>query len=166
MSRFHAVMWRGPSSPVYGLIRKTALKRTHLWREILGTEYMLQVELALPGVFIHAPATLFYKRLAGGQSPSNSYDDPLERAKARGKELELVDGFMKKINKPVTTKWSALRWYGQMVYGHAQVVNKHIPGYAGKAFLIPSVVVCTLVRYRRLLKLLLELGKHKQRSKG
>lgn len=136
----------GPCFPVYGLIRKTALKRTHLWRDILGAEYMFQVELALLGVFIQAPATLFYKRLAGGQSPSNSYDEPLERAKARGKELELVDGFMKKINKPVTTKWSALRWYGQMVYGHAQVVNKHIPGYAGKAFLIPSVVVCTLVR--------------------
>ena len=165
-SRLHAVMWGGPAFPIYGLIRKTALERTHLWREILGTEYMLRVELALLGTFALVPATLFQKRLVNDQPPSRSYEDPLEQAEARGRELEMVDEFMKKINKPVTTKWSALRWFGQMVYGHAQIVNKHVPGYGGKALLIPSVVLCTLVKYHRLLKLLLELSEHKQRGKG
>jgi glycosyltransferase involved in cell wall biosynthesis len=146
ISRFHVHIW-GITYPylIQGLIRSNALKRTRLIRDTLGAELILLTELSLLGEFAHIPELLLYNRLP-------RHDNWLDQ----------VDAIFKKIDKPVTTKWSALYWFWQMVYGHVQAINRHIPGYRGKAILIPSVVFCVLIKYRWLLKALLDLSKRKQ----
>lgn len=147
ISRFHAVVWGGANFPIYGLIRASALQRTYLFRDILGGDIILKTELALLGRFAHVAALLFHKRMSA------------DREKSRSDWLDQVDAFVQKLDKPVTTKRSALRWYVEMVAGYVRVVNKHVPTYRDKAVLIPSVVIYTLIRWNWLLKLLLELSK-------
>ena len=76
--------------------------------------------------------------------------------------LDVVDVVTKKVDRPVTTKWSALRWYWQMVYGHVQAVNRHVPDYRGKIILIPSVIFCMVVKWGWFLKAFLDLSRRKQ----
>lgn len=146
ISRFHVVIWGlNYNFPIRGLMKSNALKRTRLFGNTLGSDIVLLTELSLLGQFAHVPAPLFHNRLPGN-------DDWLDQ----------VDAFTEKIGKPVTTQWVALYWYWQMIYGHVQVVSKHVPGYANKAILIPSVVFCGLVKYRWLLKALLDLSRRKR----
>lgn len=148
IARFHVVFWGiNYNFPIHGLIRSEALKRTRLLKNILGSDIILLTELSLLGHFAHVPAPLFHNRL-----PSGDW-------------LDLVDAFTRKIDKPVTTKWSALYWYLQMIYGYVQAVNTHVPDYASKAILISAVVLSVPVKYRWLLKALLDLSRRK-RGKG
>ncbi len=145
-SRFHVHIW-GITYPflVQGLIKSNALKRTRLHKDVLGAELILLTELSFLGEFAHIPESLLYNRLP-------RHDDWLDQ----------VDAIFKKIDRPITTKWSALYQYWQMVYGHVQAVNRHVPGYRGKAVLIPSVISCMVIKYRWLLRALLDLSKRKQ----
>lgn len=148
MSRFHVHIWGITNpNPIYGLIRSTALKRTRLFRGVFGSDLVLLTELSLLGAFAHIPALLFYLRLA-------RYDDWLDHLEAT----------TKKIDKPVTSKWSALYWFWQMVYGRVQAVNTHVPGYRARVVLISSVVFCTLIKHRWLLKSLLDLSRQKDNA--
>lgn len=147
ISRFHVHIWGMAQHPypIYGLIRSDVLKRTGLFGDLFGACLILLAELSLLGGFAYVPAPLYYIRL-----------------QRRADWLDGVDAISEKVNKPVTTKWSALYWYLEMVYGHAKVVNKHVNGYRGKAILIPSAIFVSLIKWRWLLKSMLDLSKRKQ----
>lgn len=146
VSRVHVHIWALTYPyPFQGLIRSSALKRTGLLEDILGADVVLLTELSLLGEFAQVPALLFHNRLP-------HHDDWIDR----------MDTFLNKTNKSVTTRWSALYWYWQMVLGHVRVVNTHVSGHVDKAILMVSVVFCVLVKYRWFLKLLLDVSKQKQ----
>jgi glycosyltransferase involved in cell wall biosynthesis len=150
VSRFHTHIWGITYPyPIEGLIDSSALERTSLCKDQFGFDLILLAELSLLGRFAYIPTLLFYNRLPC-------------LVRNHGDWLDHWDLITKKVDKPVTTKWAALRWYWQMVYGHMQVVNKHVSDFRAKAILISSVLYCVLVKYHFLLKTLLELSERKQ----
>ena len=142
VSRFNVVLW-GISYPhqLYGLMRAGALRRTKLSQDTLGTDLVLLAELALLGEFAYVPKLLFYIRRPGSED-----------------WLEQVRSFTRKIDKPVTTKLSAARWYGEMVYYHLKAVNTHVKDPRHKVILGLSTLFGVLVKYNWLLRTLLKLG--------
>ena len=142
VSRFNVVLW-GISYPhqLYGLIRARALRQTRLSQDTLGTDLVLLAELALLGEFAYVPKLLFYIRRPGQED-----------------WLEQVRAFTRKIDKPVTTRLSAVRWYGEMVYYHLKAVNSHVKDPRNKAVLGLSTLFGVLVKYNWLLRTLLRLG--------
>lgn len=151
VSRFNVVLW-GISYPhqLYGLIRSRALRHTKLSQDTLGTDLVLLSELALLGEFAYVPRLLFYIR--------RPEPDPVGW-------LEQVRAFTRKIDKPVTTKLSALRWYGEMLYYHLEAVNAHAHNTRSKTVLGLSALFGVAVKYNWLLKTLLELSSQ-ERNEG
>ncbi len=146
ISRFHVHIWGITYPyPLRGLMRSSALRRTSLFRDTLGADLVLLTELSLLGAFAYIPSLLFHNRLP-------THDDWLDQ----------LETFTTRIGKPVGTKWSALYWYAQLVWSQIQAVTAHVPGYRGRAVLVPSVLLCTLVKYRWLATSLLELSRTRQ----
>lgn len=153
MSRFHTVIWGIVyAHQVYGLIRSSALRRALPLKNTLGADHALLAELSLLGAFAYVPAPLFYVR-----RQIDEWGD-------RDGWLNAVDELTAKIDKRVTTRRSALYIYWQMIHNHLRAVNKHVRG-PGKFALLASTLLCVLVKYRWLLKALLDVSEHK-RGKG
>lgn len=57
---------------IFGVIRTTALAKTHLLPDYAGGDYEFLGELALAGKFIEIPETLFLRRLHPGASSQNA----------------------------------------------------------------------------------------------
>lgn len=151
VSRFNVVLW-GISYPhqLYGLVRSRALRHTRLSQDTLGTDLVLLSELSLLGEFAYVPKLLFHIR--------RPKPDPADW-------LDQVRAFTRKIDRPVTTKLSALRWYGEMLYYYLEAVNAHARNPRIKVVLGLSVLFGVGIKYNWLLKTLLELSS-RERDEG
>ena len=61
LSRFILTLWTNQHA-IYGVIRSDALKKTHLNRQIVGSDAVLLGELSLLGEFAHVPGAVWYRR--------------------------------------------------------------------------------------------------------
>ena len=146
ISRVHTHMWGITYPfPIKGLIRTDALRRTRLVRDLFMTELGLVIELSLLGEFAYLPEVLFYNRVA-----------------TSGDWYERFDAQVEKIDRPVAGRLSVARSCAEMLIGNVQAVTRHVPGYRGRAILVPSIVFCTLVKYRWLIAGLIELNRRKR----
>jgi len=66
VERVRRLLRRGGWYQVYGLARREALGRTHLFQDVYGPDVVLTLELALAGPILRVPETLFsYRRFPG-----------------------------------------------------------------------------------------------------
>jgi len=68
VQRVRLLLRRGGWYEVYGLARREALERTHLFRDTYGPDVMLVLELAMLGPIRLVPETLFFFRQIAGRS--------------------------------------------------------------------------------------------------
>lgn len=129
VERFHTALWKlNNRYPVYGLMRSSTLKRTHLFGNTMLTDVVFLNELSLLGAFAYLPELLFYLRRLPDHGDWSEY--------------------LKKLKIDLTLR-SALYLYWRAIREHLQAVNAHVPGYAGKVVMTASVFLCMLVKYYR-----------------
>jgi glycosyltransferase involved in cell wall biosynthesis len=69
IQRFVDVLFKmNCNMPIFGVIRRAALKRTRLMRNFYGTDKLLLAELALLGRFVQSPQQLYHKRFHNSMS--------------------------------------------------------------------------------------------------
>lgn len=77
--RFASILFNASGLDCYGLMRREALARTHLYRPLYGCEKVLLGELAVLGQYAEIPETLFYLRVHPHASSSLSTDAELQQ---------------------------------------------------------------------------------------
>lgn len=82
-SRNGSDSWLNMCFPVFGLIRRAALRRTSLIANFPRSDMLLLVELALLGSFVELPDELFFRRVHGEGSVIRA-----ERVARNGEEIE------------------------------------------------------------------------------
>ncbi len=105
--RFRAVLLgHGGCLDSYGLIRTTAIHRTHLYLPYFGSEKVFIAELALLGRFREIPDVLFYPRVhphAAGSLPSAAaqvaYTNPQASRSALRRRLGLLWGYVRIVRR-------------------------------------------------------------------
>jgi len=112
-------------------MRSSALRRTGLARDTIGTDAILLAELALLGAFAYVPERLFYIRRMPDASDWAVY--------------------AAKLNKRLTP-WSAVFMFWQMIYNYLRVVHEHIHQPVRKIMLMLAVLLCIPIRYRLVLR--------------
>lgn len=68
VDRVRLLLRRGGWYQVYGLARRAALERTHLFQDIYGPDVVLVLELAMLGPIVRIPETLFWYRRQPGRT--------------------------------------------------------------------------------------------------
>ena len=64
--RFHKILWSNSGASIYGLIRRSSLRKAKLFRNTVGSDILLLSELSLRGEFHELPLFLFTKSIRGG----------------------------------------------------------------------------------------------------
>ena len=125
--RFLKTIWSiGYCYQMYGVFRRDSLMECLFLTPRLAPDHLLIAELSLSGAFACIPEVLFY---VWRDADSQSIHKYFERHKLR------------------LTPRSALAGIGEMVSGHVKVVRSHIADPLMRIALIPSVVICIMLRY-------------------
>lgn len=75
--RLHRLLWSmGETHPMYGLLRASALRQTHLMQSYVGSDRTLLAEMSLLGPFVQLPEVLHFYTVdrAPDYRPSITYD--------------------------------------------------------------------------------------------
>lgn len=124
------------SNSIYGLIRRSALARTQLYRKTLGGGHICLSELSIIGKFAFVPDPLFFRRV-----------DQHEASRRR------VRRWLDSIN-PKDAGHRVWLPYGRMMWQYMDVAIRAPVGLAGKLAMAAAVCVAIPWRYRaRLLRL-------------
>lgn len=59
VGRYRETLKQFPATAIYGLVRAPAMRATHLFREVMGTEASFIQELSIHGRFVQVPRVLF-----------------------------------------------------------------------------------------------------------
>lgn len=64
--RFRKILWNNSCASIYGLIRSRVLRKTGLFRNVIGPDNLLLAELSLMGEFLQLPLVLFKISIRSG----------------------------------------------------------------------------------------------------
>jgi glycosyltransferase involved in cell wall biosynthesis len=108
-------------NPVFGLIRSSVLKRTHLFGTYSNSDIVFLAELALHGPFVELPETLFFRR--SFELSASKYQSPYERmvmfepnsvGELSFPNWRLFIGFLSAIHRAPVGWFESLRCYARM----------------------------------------------------
>jgi hypothetical protein len=135
LGRYRRVIWDlNACSPVHGVIRKSALDRTGLFRlDVWGADHLLLAELALLGGFAQVPEVLFWLRAPHGEQT----EDERKRRVARACDPERAEELCR-------IPWSEL--HRQTMRGHLQAVARAPLGPARRLYARVLTLLCFHVR--------------------
>jgi len=64
--RFRKMLWNNSCASIYGLMRRSVLRKTGLFRNVFGSDNLLLAELSLMGEFFQLPCVLFKISIRSG----------------------------------------------------------------------------------------------------
>ena len=64
--RFRKILWNNTCASIYGLMRRSVLRKTGLFRDTIGSDNLLLAELSLMGEFYQLPLFLFKLEIRSG----------------------------------------------------------------------------------------------------
>jgi glycosyltransferase involved in cell wall biosynthesis len=132
ISRFQIVLWgMGYGSPIYGLLRSSALKQVTLGTKTVGPDNILLNELSLIGDIAYLDEPLQYVR---------KLDD-----------FGSWESYISKIFNRQLSEFSGMDLFWSMTYEYLKVIYKHIPDPSTRNVLATSVANCLLTKYRWIL---------------
>jgi glycosyltransferase involved in cell wall biosynthesis len=131
ISRFQIVLWgMGYGSPVYGLIRSSALKQTTL-ETTVGLDNIILNELSLLGDIAYVDEPLQYLRKQPNFGDWESY-------------------ITRVFNRP-SSDFSGADLFWKMTYDYLKIVYKHVDDPNVRNVLSTSIINCVLTKYRWIL---------------
>jgi glycosyltransferase involved in cell wall biosynthesis len=131
ISRFQIVLWgMGYGSPVYGLIRSSALKRTTL-ETTVGLDNIILNELSLLGDIAYIDEPLQYVRKQPNFGDWESY-------------------ITRVFNRP-SSDFSGADLFWKMTYDYLKIIYKHVEDPNVRNVLSTSIINCVLTKYRWIL---------------
>jgi glycosyltransferase involved in cell wall biosynthesis len=132
ISRFQIVLWgMGYGSPIYGLLRSSALKQVTLGTKTVGPDNILLNELSLVGDIAYLDEPLQYIR---------KLDD-----------FGSWENYISKIFNRQLSEFSGMDLFWSMTYEYLKIIYKHIPDTNTRNVLTTSVTNCLLTKYRWIL---------------
>jgi len=132
VSRFQVVLWgMGYGSPIYGLLRSSALKQVTLGTKTVGPDNILLNELSLLGDLAYLDEPLQYVRKLADFGSWESY-------------------ISKIFNRPLS-EFSGMDLFWSMTYEYLKIIYKHVPDSHTRNILSTSVVSCLVTKYRWIL---------------
>jgi glycosyltransferase involved in cell wall biosynthesis len=135
LERYRRVIWDlNACSPVHGVIRKSALDRTGLFRlDVWGADHLLLAELAILGGFAQVEEVLFWLRAPHGEQT----EDERKRRVARACDPDRAEELSR-------LPWSEL--HRQTLRGHMQAVAAAPFGPAKRLYARLLTMLCFHVR--------------------
>ncbi len=132
VSRFQVVLWgMGYGSPIYGLLRSSALKQVTLGTKTVGPDHILLNELSLVGDLAYLDEELQYvRRLA---------------------DFGNWESYIKKVFNRDLSEFSGIDLFWTMTYEYLKIIYKHVPDPHNRNVLSISTVNCLLTKYRWIL---------------
>jgi glycosyltransferase involved in cell wall biosynthesis len=132
VSRFQVVLWgMGYGSPIYGLLRSSALKQVTLGTKTVSPDRILLNELSLLGDLAYLDEELQYvRRLA---------------------DFGNWESYIKKVFNRDLAEFSGIDLFWSMTYEYLKIIYKHVPDPYNRNVLSTSIVNCLLTKYRWIL---------------
>jgi glycosyltransferase involved in cell wall biosynthesis len=132
VSRFQVVLWgMGYGSPIYGLLRSSALKQVTLGTKTVGPDNILLNELSLLGDLAYLDEPLQYVRKLADFGSWESY--------------------ITKVFNRQLSEFSGIDLFWTMTYEYLKIIYKHVPDPNTRHVLSTSIVNCLLTKYRWIL---------------
>jgi glycosyltransferase involved in cell wall biosynthesis len=132
VSRFQVVLWgMGYGSPIYGLLRSSALKQVTLGTKTVGPDNILLNELSLLGDLAYLDESLQYVRKLADFGSWESY--------------------ITKVFNRQLSEFSGIDLFWTMTYEYLKIIYKHVPDHNTRHVLSTSIVNCLLTKYRWIL---------------
>jgi glycosyltransferase involved in cell wall biosynthesis len=132
VSRFQVVLWgMGYASPIYGLLRSSALNQVTIGTKTVGPDNILLNELSLLGDLAYLDEPLQYVRKLADFGNWESY--------------------ISKIFNQKLSEFSGVDLFWSMTYEYLKIIYKHVPDPNIRHVLSTSVVNCLLTKYRWIL---------------
>jgi glycosyltransferase involved in cell wall biosynthesis len=132
VSRFQVVLWGiGYGSPIYGLLRSSALNQVTLGTKTVGPDNILLNELSLLGDLAYLDEPLQYVRKLADFGNWESY--------------------ISKIFNQNLSDFSGMDLFWSMTYEYLKIIYKHTLDTSTRNVLSTSVVNCLLTKYRWIL---------------
>lgn len=132
VSRFQIVLWgMGYGSPIYGLLRSSALKQVTLGTKTVGPDNILLNELSLLGDLAYLDEPLQYVRKLADFGSWESY--------------------ISKIFNRQLSEFSGMELFWSMTYEYLKIIYKHVPDCHTRNILSTSVISCLVTKYRWIL---------------
>ncbi len=136
ISRFQVVLWgMGYGSPLYGVLRSSALKQITLGTKVVGLDNIILSELSLLGDIAYLDEPLQYVR---------KLDD-----------FGSWESYISKIFNQQLAEFSGIDLFWQMTYEYLKVVYKHTADTHTRGVLSTSIVNCLTTKYRWILSSLI-----------
>jgi len=128
LAAFQTVLWgQRASCPIYGVMRSSALRRTHLSSQVIGSDRILLVELSLLGPIARVPEVLLFLR--------------------KLPELGNAEKSLIKWLGPTSSKKSALYMHWSFFFAFERAICAHIENRPGKLIYALSILMCFLTEY-------------------
>jgi glycosyltransferase involved in cell wall biosynthesis len=132
VSRFQVVLWgMGYGSPIYGLLRSSALKQVTLATKTVAPDHILLNELSLLGDLAYLDEPLQYVRKLADFGSWESY--------------------ITKVFNRQLSEFSGIDLFWTMTYEYLKIIYKHVPDHNTRNVLSTSIVNCLLTKYRWIL---------------
>ncbi|WP_310413544.1 glycosyltransferase [Chamaesiphon sp. OTE_8_metabat_110] len=139
VSRFQIVLWgMGYGSPIYGLLRSSAMKQVTLGTRTVGLDNIILNELSLLGDIAYL-------------------DEPLQYVRKLA-DFGSWETYISKIFNRQLSEFSGMDLYWSMTYEYLKIIYKHVPDPSTRNVLSTSVVSCLLTKYRWILSSLASSG--------
>jgi glycosyltransferase involved in cell wall biosynthesis len=109
VQRFYAVLLNlTVGSVIYGLIRSDSLRKTRLFRPMLGSDIVVLSELSLLGAFAHIPEPLFYRRwIRKGESKERRERRWIEQVEPRSIGRRVLFPYWRLYSALMAAAWGA-----------------------------------------------------------
>ena len=140
ISRFQVVLWgMGYGTPLYGMLRSSALKQVKLGTKVVGLDNIILSELSLLGDIAYLDESLQYVR---------KLDD-----------FGSWESYISKIFNRQLSEFSGIDLFWTMTYEYLKIVYKHVPDPNTRNVLSTSVINCLLTKYRWILSSLASIDR-------